>query len=375
MRKIDARVPSAKQRLPVARRLALQKKLLRWFSQHQRDVPWRRTRDPYRIWISEVMLQQTQTAKVMPYYRHFLERFPTLQALAHATLSAVLKSWEGLGYYARARNVHRAARYLLQHRQGKLPRAYDELLQVPGIGPYTAAALVSIAFDRPHPVVDGNVERVLSRLFCVDMPAKDKTGRKVIARLAQNLLPAGKARWWNQAIMELGALICRPRRPRCPECPLQGYCLARKHFTDPAVLPVRLTPRARPHHHIVVGLVWKDGRLLIDRRWPHGLLGGLWEFPGGKVEPGESHACALRRELLEELAVEAEVGGHFMRLQHGYTHFTITLHVYHCHYVAGEPRPIRCQAWRWARPRDLRRYAFPAANRRIVDALLLSARL
>lgn len=347
----------------------MQMRLLHWFGRHRRDLPWRHTRDPFRIWVSEVMLQQTQTTKVIPYYERFLERFPTLEALARAPLSQILKSWEGLGYYARARNLHRAARHLLQHWQSKLPSKYDELIQIPGIGPYTAAAVASIAFHKHHAVVDGNVERVLSRLFHLKFSPKQPEGEKIVANLAQGLMPAKQARWWNQAVMELGALICTPRRPRCGECPLEKFCLARKHLIDPAALPIRLPRRSLPHHHIVIGLVWKDGRLLIDQRKMNSMLGGLWEFPGGKITNGESHAVALRRELREELAIEADVGEHFMRVRHSYTHFSITLHAYHCHYISGEPRPTQCQAWRWARLQDLRRYAFPAANRRIIDAL------
>ena len=344
--------------------------LLSWFRRHQRDLPWRRTRDPYRIWLSEIMLQQTQTATVIPYYERFLERFPTVEALARVPLSRVLKQWEGLGYYSRARNLHRAARYLVKYQHGKLPGVYDELMQIPGIGPYTAAAVTSIAFNQPHAVVDGNVERVLSRLFHLTIPPKEKEGRKIVAGLAQELLPAKQARWWNQALMELGALICTPYRPRCGECPAGKYCRARKHLKDPSLLPVRRPRRPAPHYDIAIGLVWKDGRLLIDQRKMDGLLGGLWEFPGGKIHRDESHAAALRRELREELAIEAEVGAYFMKVEHSYTHFSVTLYVYHCRYLAGAPKAIACQAWRWARPRDLRRYAFPMANRRIIQSLL-----
>jgi A/G-specific adenine glycosylase len=316
------------------------------------------------------MLQQTQTAKVVPYYESFLTRFATIEALAKAPLSRVLKKWEGLGYYARARNLHRAARYLVQHKNGRLPRTYDALIEIPGIGPYTAAAVGSIAFNLPHAVVDGNVERVLSRLFHLRISPKQKEGKAIVASLAQMLLLAGKARWWNQAVMELGALICTPRRPRCGECPIASFCRAKKELADPSALPLRLPKRAVPHHDIVIGLVWKNGRVLIDRRRTDGLLGGLWEFPGGKIQKGETHAAALQRELREELAIETEVDNYFMKVDHGYTHFRVTLHAYHCRHVAGEPQALAREAWRWARPQDLRRYAFPTANRRIIQALL-----
>jgi A/G-specific adenine glycosylase len=359
-----ARIPSA------AQRRIFQQKLLRWFELRRRDVPWRRTREPYRIWLSEVMLQQTQTVKVVPYFEKFLGRFPTIGVLAEAPLSRVLKIWEGLGYYARARNLHQAARHLVHHNNGKLPRSYDELIEIPGIGPYTAAAIASIAFNLPHAVVDGNVERVVSRLFCLQISPKQKDGRKAVGAIAQNLLPAGKARWWNQAVMELGALICTPRRPRCGECPISSHCRANRELNDPSVLPVRLPRRPLPHHDIVVGLVWKKDRVLIDRRKMEGMLGGLWEFPGGKIQEGETHAAALERELREELAIETEIGDYFMKVDHSYTHFRITLFAYHCRHLTGEPQAIACEAWRWVRLQDLRRYAFPTANRRIIESLL-----
>jgi len=343
--------------------------------QNKRDVPWRRTRDPYRIWISEVMLQQTQTAKVVPYYEIFLKRFPTIDTLANAPISQVLKKWEGLGYYARARNLHRAARYLVQRKNGRVPRVYEKLLDIPGIGPYTAAAVGSIAFNLPYAVVDGNVERVLSRLFHLQISPKQKEGKRIVAELAQELLPDNQVRWWNQAVMELGALICTPRRPRCDQCPVEKMCLAKKNLDDPAVLPIRLPSRKLPHHEIVIGLVWKDGRVLIDRRKMNGMLGGLWEFPGGKIQNGETHAAALRRELREELAIETEVGDYFMKVDHSYTHFSVTLYAYHCRHLAGVPHAIACEAWRWTRPQDLRRYAFPTANRRIIQSLLAEVKL
>ncbi len=361
---------SVLRRITPKRRLSLQAGLLKWFMQNKRDVPWRRTRDPYRIWLSEVMLQQTQTATVVPYYEKFLNRFPTIEALAKSPISRVLKNWEGLGYYARARNLHRAARYLAQNKNSKMPRTYDALLKIPGVGPYTAAAVGSIAFNLPYAAVDGNVERVLSRLFNLQISPKHKEGKKIVAELAQKLLLEAQARWWNQAMMELGALICMPRRPRCDECPVEKLCLAKKYLDDPSVLPIRLPSRKLPHHKIVIGLVWKDGRVLIDRRKMNGMLGGLWEFPGGKIKNGETHATALQRELREELAIETEVGDYFMKVDHSYSHFSVTLYAYHCRHLAGVPRAIACEAWRWTRLQDLRRYAFPNANRRIIQSLL-----
>jgi A/G-specific adenine glycosylase len=227
--------------------------------------------------------------------------------LATAALDDVLKAWEGMGYYARARNLHKASKHVVQHLQGKFPADYAQLLQIPGIGPYTAAAVASIAFNLDHAVLDGNVERVLSRVFRIELPPKSPAARPVFQKSAGDLLLRGQARHWNQALMELGALICTPKNPRCEECPAQNYCRAHLELDDPAQLPRRLDKAPRPHRHVTVGLIWKKQRLLIDQRPENGLLGGLWEFPGGKIEPGESPPAALRREIREELAIDIAV--------------------------------------------------------------------
>ncbi|MDZ7343510.1 MAG: A/G-specific adenine glycosylase [candidate division KSB1 bacterium] len=369
--KKDAIQPKIIDRISSRRRWHLQRRVLNWYLNNHRDLPWRRTRDPYRIWISEVMLQQTQTIKVLEYYENFLNHFPDVATLAGAELDEVLKAWEGMGYYARARNLHRAANYITQYCRGRLPRSYEKLLAIPGIGPYTAAALLSIAFNQDYAVVDGNVERVLCRWFAIKKSPQATPIKKMLRDLAQGVLRRGQARFWNQAMMELGARICTPRHPKCKACPAVRYCRAAQELEDPAQLPVRRRRNKLPSHQIVAGLIWRDGKLLIDQRKNDGLLGGLWEFPGGKIKNGESHAQALRREIREALDVEAEVGDYVMSVDHAYTHFRVTLHVYQCIYRRGQPRALACQNWRWAHPTELAQLAFPKANRKIIDRLLV----
>jgi A/G-specific adenine glycosylase len=346
----------------------IHKALLQWFAANARDLPWRRTKDPYAIWISEIMLQQTRVQAVVPYYERFLKRFPTVRKLARTRLDTLLKLWEGLGYYSRARNLHQAARQIVTRFGGQLPASREELLTLPGIGRYSAGAIASIAFDRPEPVVDGNVTRVLCRLFCLAGSPKNPAVQEKIWSLAQELLPSARVGRFNQALMELGADVCRPRSPRCDECPLRHLCRAKKEGVQES-FPARVPKKRLPFHTVVVGIIRREGRILIDKRKPDGLLGGLWEFPGGKQRRGESRPAALRREVREELALAVRVGGEIAAVDHAYTHFRIRLHAFECAWLAGEPRCVTCTDFKWVRPGDLGRYAFPAANKKIIAIL------
>jgi A/G-specific adenine glycosylase len=350
----------------------IQRALLAWYAANARDLPWRRTRDPYAIWISEIMLQQTRIPTAIPYYERFLKRFPTVRRLAGARLDTVLKLWEGLGYYTRARNLHRAAREIVSRFGGQMPESQDDLLALPGVGRYTAGAIASIAFDQREPLVDGNVERVLCRLFRIRGNPKAAGIRKRIWSLAGELLPAEQVGHFNQALMELGSEVCTPRGPRCDDCPLRRLCEAKQH-NEQDRLPARPAGRPVPSHTVVVAVIWRNGRILIDKRKPEGLLGGLWEFPGGKVRSSESLEAALRREIREELDIEIEPGRRIATVNHAYTHFRVRIHAFECRYVAGEPRPLACDALKWVRPADLARYAFPAANKKIIQLLQSSS--
>jgi A/G-specific adenine glycosylase len=344
-------------------------RLLAWYAEHRRDLPWRRTHNPYRIWVAEVMLQQTRVETAVPYYLRFLARFPTVEALAAAPLDDVLKRWEGLGYYARARNLHAAARIIAVDHDGKLPQMEKELLALPGIGPYTAGAILSIAFGQDAPALDGNARRVLSRLFAVAEDATREAGRRRLRTLALALLPPGRAADFNQALMDLGATVCTPRAPACDLCPLASDCRAYRLGREEE-FPARRPRRRVPHHDVTAGVVWNgEDRFLIAQRPLDGMLGGLWEFPGGKCEPGETLPDCLRRELAEELGIEVIVGPQVAKVQHAYTHFRITLHAFHCRIVSGRPRALGCADWRWIALSDVPRFAFPAADHRVIAAL------
>jgi len=345
-------------------------KLLDWYRENKRDLPWRQTSDPYRIWLSEIMLQQTQVDAVIPYYKRFLQKFPDLCSLADATLADVLKVWEGLGYYARARNLLNAAQLMVRNNGGAMPQTHDELIKIPGIGPYTAAAVASIAFNEDYPVVDGNVLRVLSRIFKIeDAPGKKGTKTKFVDA-ARELLPEGQASEFNQAMMELGALICLPKNPKCDQCPVTSLCLAFQTLENPAVLPIKAPPRNKPHYDVVVGIIWNKGKIFIDQRPTDGLLGGLWEFPGGKKELNETLEECLEREIFEELGIRVKVQGPFMTVPHAYTHFKVTIHSFQCQLLDGKPKPRKAIDWKWVTPKEITKYPFPKANKKILDALL-----
>ncbi|MFP4105212.1 MAG: A/G-specific adenine glycosylase [Phycisphaerae bacterium] len=342
--------------------------LTEWYSVHQRDLPWRRTSDPYAIWVSETMLQQTRVATARDYFRRFLQRFPTVADLADAPLEDVLKIWEGLGYYSRARNLHRAARMVVDEFDGRLPDTANKLKTLPGIGRYTAGAVASIAFGLDEPVLDGNVKRVLCRVYAIEEDPRKAATERTLWDIARDLVPPGRAGLFNQALMDLGATICTPRKPDCPRCPLQKHCLAFARNLQER-LPIKPPRKKIPHHTIVVGLVFREGKILIGRRPVSAMLGGLWEFPGGKVEKGESLLEALHREIREEVGLEIASPELLVVVKHAYSHFRITLHAFRCEYRSGDARPIECEQVRWVAPAELDSFPFPRANRRIIEAL------
>lgn len=345
------------------------RRLVAWGKSHARAFPWRHHRDPYMVWVSETMLQQTQITTVIPYLERWLERFPNVQALANARLEEVLKVWEGLGYYARARNLHRAAQIIVRDYGGRIPDTREALLALPGIGPYTAGAILSLAYGKDEPILDGNARRVLSRVFGVATPLGRGGTEGRLWELARAILVPGQARAVNEALMDLGREVCTPRRPRCEACPLASLCVAHRTGRETA-LPVRPPRRKVPHYTVTAGVIWDaKGRLLLAQRPPEAMLGGLWEFPGGKVEPGETLPECLRRELQEELDILVEVGPPVGTVRHAYSHFRITLHAFHCRIISGTPRPLDAAAIRWVRPQEMRELPLSKADTKIVQLL------
>ncbi|MGC8873787.1 MAG: A/G-specific adenine glycosylase [Chloroflexia bacterium] len=343
-------------------------RLLAWAEDALTPFPWRGECDPYRIWVSEVMLQQTRRETVVSYYRRFLERFPTLRDLAAADLEEVLKVWEGLGYYARARALHAAARQVVERFGGELPVERRALLSLPGIGPYTAGAILSLAYGQDEPVLDGNVRRVLCRLALVrEDPRRPEVQRRLWG-LARAVLVPGRAGRTNEALMELGATLCTPRAPRCADCPLSALCRARQTGAVEEV-PRRSARGRLPNRVVTAAVIVENARVLVARRQERDFLGGLWEFPGGAVEPGETLEACLKREIAEEIGIEVEVGKRLAVLRQAYTHFRITLHVFLCRHVRGEPRALECADWRWADAEALQGLPMSAVDRRIARAV------
>ncbi|MFT5239426.1 MAG: A/G-specific adenine glycosylase [Candidatus Promineifilaceae bacterium] len=346
--------------------------LLRWFNTHRRAMPWRDVPSPYAVWISEMMLQQTQVETVIPYFDRFIARFPDVATLAEADQDAVLKLWEGLGYYSRARSLHRAAQAIVEQHNGLVPDRYETLLSLPGIGPYTAAAIASIAFDQATPSVDGNVLRVVSRFRGMRVDIKAAGVADDIRSYLSKRIPRSSPGDFNQALMELGALVCRPKNALCGQCPLRPSCKAAQQNAV-SEIPLKV-PRAKvPHVDVLALVVLHRGRYLLVKRKESKMLGGLWEFPGGKREPGETLAAAAARTCCEASGVTVVPVKKLGILKHAYSHFKITLHVFEASRTGGRIRAggdySSCE---WVQPLALAQRAMPITARRVVNRWLTS---
>lgn len=346
---------------------ALVGQLLTWYGTAAANLPWRGQHDPYPIWLSEVMLQQTQVATVIPYFERFMAAFPTVQTLAAAPLDQVLKLWEGLGYYSRARNLHRAAQMVAQ---SGFPRTAEGLQRLPGIGRYTAGAIAAIAYGEQIAALDGNVIRVLSRLCDVADPVDAPSVLYSLWQTAEALAkaaPPARIGDYTQAIMELGREVCRPRNPACPTCPVQAMCSAYAAGTQ-AARPVKGAKTPLPHYDYA-GLLIADraGRYLIVQRRPEGLLGGLWAFPATRADPHEGLAACAERALQAGLGITCHAGEQVFKVAHTFTHFRMTLHLLlGTIYAEAAPQALDYAGYTWATPAEMDAYAFDRANRHAV---------
>ena len=342
--------------------------LTAWFRTHARPLPWRADRDPYRIWVAEVLLQQTRVAAVTGRFAAFLDRFPTVAALAAASEEDVLKAWEGAGYYARARHLREAARALVDEHGGELPRSARELEQLPGFGPYIANAVASLAFGEPVVALEANGIRVAARWTGEAGDVRVPSVRARLRRALEDELPPDEAGTFNEALMELGETVCRPKRPNCPACPVAASCRARQDLPDPGLLPRRGPRPPTPHVVAAVVALSADGRWLVRRRPRTGLLGGLWELPGGRVEPGETMVAAAARELHEETGLVAPVLEPVGVVRHAYSHFSVELHVFRGALAA--PAAARGDApLRWVTREEFERLPRPTATVRAMELL------
>ena len=312
----------------------LSSRLLSWYRLHKRTLPWRGHPDPYAVWVSEIMLQQTRVEAVIPYFERWMHLYPTIRTLAEASEQDVLNAWEGLGYYSRARNLHKAAKIIAQKYGGEIPRDIDRLLELPGIGRYILGAISSIAFGMNVPALDGNIKRVYARIFDITEPVDSSTGEKILWQIAENYLPKNNAGDYNQALMDLGATICVPKKPRCLICPVMNLCEARANGTQNQ-RPVKLAKKEVPHYVHAVGVIIRRGRVLLAKRPSEGLLGGMWEFPNGRVNGDPRAGLADALKMGYKLRLRANRRSIQNREQlgvvlHGYSHFSVEVHVYLC---------------------------------------------
>ena len=343
--------------------------IINWYSHHQRDLPWRKIRNPYFIWVSEVMLQQTQVETVIPYYERFLSRFPTVETLAKASLQDILKVWENMGYYSRAQNLYTTAKIISEQYNGQIPNTVEALENLPGVGHYTASAILCFAFGQQVPTVDGNVRRVLCRLYGIKATVDQPGTRKQLLDIAKKLVPKKRSSHFNQGLMDLGATVCTPHKPSCHFCPLNKNCQALKQGLQDT-LPKRVKRPPLPHKEMTAGIITDaQRRLLIVQRPDKGLLGGLWKFPGGERKPDETLEESLNRTVREELGMRIRVREEITSVKHAYTHFRITLHAFRCVRQGGKPGAMNCDHWKWVDPGKMRNFPFSKADRKIIQAI------
>lgn len=341
----------------------IQSLLLQWFRKNKRSLPWRRVRDPYAIWISEIMLQQTQVKTVLPYYQRWMRRFPNVRGLVKAPLSEVLKHWEGLGYYRRARNLHQTAQIVWEKRGGKFPDSSDELQKLPGIGRYTAGAIASIAFNKPEPILDGNVKRVLARVLALREPMDKTSGDKKLWETSRRLVRGtSEPGDLNQALMELGALVCLPENPKCFICPLKKVCKAHRIHKENE-FPVKAERQKTERLKTVAAVLWKKGKVLLQRQPLHARWGGLWLFPQWTLRNGKGEEEFVRKRAREELGVRIQKLKPRMEIKHGFTKYRVRLRVYEGEAFSGRKN------LQWIAPQKIARLPLPRPHQKIFHGI------
>ena len=338
--------------------------LISWYKKLNYTMPWRDTRDPYKIWISEIMLQQTQVKTVKNYYNKWIKKLPLVDDVANTNIDTILKLWEGLGYYKRAHNIYESSKIIVKKYNSTIPNNYNDLINLKGIGDYTASAILSIAFNKRYPAVDGNLKRVISRFKTFNTIQLNKSIKKTILNSMNNSNP-GEI---NQALMDLGREICTPTQPKCPLCPLLSNCKAFK--TNQIVkYPEKIKTKPKPEFDVIVGMIYKNNNFLISKRKKGGLLGGLWELPGGKKKPKETHLDCLKREIKEELDIKVDIRKKIGKIKHQYSHFNINLIGYECQYKNGSAKPISSDEIKWIKKNKIDNYAFPKSTIKLFSLL------
>jgi len=342
------------------------KSILNWYDNNFIDYPWRKNKNPYSIWLSEVMLQQTQVKTAIPYFISWLNSFPNIDSVANSNIDYILKKWEGLGYYNRAHNFYLACKLSQKKYNSSVPNIFNEFITFPGVGEYIAGAVLSIAYNKQIVAIDVNIKRVFSRLE--EIQIINNQDKKNIHQKILNQISKNRPGDFNQALMDIGRTICKSNKPNCKICPLQSFCKSYLNNST-ASFPLKISKIKKPHYKIAVGVIKKNNQILISKRKLNGLLGGLWEFPGGKILSGETPEECIKREVKEELGISIIPKQFIKEITHQYSHFSINLVAYFCKYNSGTPQTIECQDWKWISINQFDQFAFPKANHKLFNSI------
>jgi len=338
-------------------------KLVAWYEENHTIFPWRKTHNPYKIWISEIMLQQTQVKTVIPYYLNWMNKMPTIYSLYNSDLNKILKLWEGLGYYYRAQNIHKASKKIVEKFNGEIPTSYNSLITLNGIGNYTASAILSIAYNQKFLALDGNLKRVLSRYFAL---SKNKQKESIYNEYGLQLISKREPGKSNQALMDIGREICKSGKALCHLCPLQLTCQAYQSDTIEQY-PIKNKPKTIPLYNVVVGLIIKNNKFLISKRKPTGLLPNLWELPGGKIKKDESKTTCLKREIKEETNIIIQDGKNVGYINHAYSHFKVKISLFIITKFTGHPKALASVQIKWVELNEINKYTFPRATHKLFE--------